>query len=78
MRDDIKQILVKELSQKYGSNIDVHGDIIIVKNAAKPNAPIIPEEVDKIINSAGTVSYMRTGQLVYTTNKNNLIIQYNP
>lgn len=78
MRNDIKQVLIKELSQKYGGNIETNGNIIIVKDAVKPNAPLIPEEVDRIINNVGTISNITTGQLVYTTNKNSLVLEYNP
>ncbi len=78
MRNDIKQVLIKELSQKYGGNIETNGNIIIVKGAIKPNAPLIPEEVDRIINNVGTISNITTGQLVYTIDKNNLVLEYNP
>lgn len=78
MEDAIKKLLKKELGQKYGTNIVEDHNVMVVKDASKPNAPIIPEEVDKLINNVGTVIHLRTGQVAYTVYNKDLIVQVIP
>lgn len=75
MDEAIKNLLKKELMKKYGGNIVENNNIFVIKEASKPNAPFIPEEMDKIINNIGTIMPLRTGQVAYTLHNKDLIVQ---
>lgn len=69
--------LQQALTNKYKTEVVINGDLVIVKNASRPNAPIIPEEVTKIIIDTARLFDLRTGELAYTTHGRDLVIQYN-
>ena len=78
MNQNLMNLLIKKLSEKYGNKIEIKVDQIKVKNVNKPYAPIIKEEVNNVLSQIGGLFHLRTGKLAWKHNNTDLIAQFFP
>ncbi len=78
MVDKTKIILevAHKIEDKYGAKAGMFPEQgrIIFEGIASPSEPIIPEEMNAILNQVGREFDLRTGDLAYTINNRNLVI----
>ena len=79
--DEILLQIKHKLEDKFGEEVEVYEEKgFIVREASKPNAPVIPEEIGILIREAvGDLDYNYTDWPIMINPKNgNLVIRYTP
>ena len=78
----LEQILLtitERLRNKYGKEPEVnHEGSIILREANEPNAPVIPEEVERLILDVIAPLGLNPVEWPFTTNNGNIVIRYTP